>query len=168
MKIGNPKLIVTVRSNRRIDDCIETVSVFDTRVDDYWTEEQIDERNIGWFLSVQEMKEILNWNVNGDDGKYKFKWVKTVNGISEGRAYVYDVPNWVCDNWYCNIIQDSDGSYYCQMYVKDKEVDVLSQNVDTYESLRKAIMEKTGKDIRPMSGKMWDERGTKKLAYAHG
>ena len=41
-------------------------------------------------LTVQDMKETLNWNLNGDEKKYQFMWGKTAGGISEGRAYISD------------------------------------------------------------------------------
>ena len=87
--IANAKLVVTVRSEKS-DSAIQTVSVFDNRTHRYWSEEEIHERGIERFLDVQDMKETLNWNLNGDEKKYQFMWGKTAGGISEGRAYISD------------------------------------------------------------------------------
>lgn len=83
------KLVVTVEAHRGNGE-IRTISVFDNRTNEYWPEERIQERGISWFLSLGDMKETLNWNLNGDDSKYQFKWGQTGKGISEGRAYIFD------------------------------------------------------------------------------
>lgn len=83
------KLVISVESEGIHSGKIKTVSVFDNRTQQYWTEEQVKERGIVWFLSIEDMKQTLNWNLNGDDSKYQFKWGKTANGISEGKAYVF-------------------------------------------------------------------------------
>ena len=87
--IANAKLIVTVRSEKS-DRAIRTVSVFDNRTQRYWSEEEIHKRGIERFLDLQDMKQTLNWNLNGDEKKYQFMWGKTAGGISEGRAYISD------------------------------------------------------------------------------
>jgi hypothetical protein len=87
--IANAKLVVTVRSEKS-DSWIQTVSVFDNRTQHYWSEEEIRKRGIERFLDVRDMKETLNWNLNGDEKKYRFMWGKTAGGISEGRAYISD------------------------------------------------------------------------------
>lgn len=83
------KLVVTVEGHRKSGE-IHTVSVFDNRTNEYWSEERIQERGISWFLNLGDMRETLNWNLNGDDSKYQFKWGRTAKGISEGRAYIFD------------------------------------------------------------------------------
>lgn len=87
--IANAKLVVTVRSEKS-DRAIRTVSVFDNRTQRYWSEEEIYKRGIERFLDLQDMKQTLNWNLNGDEKKYQFMWGKTAGGISEGRAYISD------------------------------------------------------------------------------
>ena len=84
----NAKLVVTVESNKRTHE-IKTVSVFDNRTQEFWTEEKIKERGIQRFLNTDDMKETLNWNLNGDSSKYQFKWGMSGKEISEGRAYVF-------------------------------------------------------------------------------
>lgn len=83
------KLIVTVKSDKKRGKIL-TVSVFDNRAGEYWPEECIHKRGIVWFMNMDDMKETLNWNLNGDSSKYQFKWGQTAKGISEGRAYIFD------------------------------------------------------------------------------
>ena len=49
--LGNAKLIITIESNKKIKE-IRTESVFDNRIQDYWTEKQIQERGIVSFLNL--------------------------------------------------------------------------------------------------------------------
>ena len=86
--LKNAKLIIKILSDKS-KGTIETVSVFDNRNNEYWTKEQIKERGITWFLNVTDMKETLNWNLNGDGRKFQFKWGQSGKGISEGLAYVF-------------------------------------------------------------------------------
>lgn len=87
--INNAKLIVTVRSNKGSKE-IETVSIFDNRKDRNLTDEEIQERGVKSFLNLQDLKETLNWNLNGDSSKYQFKWGQSGKYDSEGRAYIFD------------------------------------------------------------------------------
>ena len=82
------KLVVTVESDR-CSGLINTVSVFDNRTDGYWSNEQIKERGISQFLSVSDMKETLNWNLNGDGSLYQFTWGQSSRKFSAGIAYVF-------------------------------------------------------------------------------
>ena len=85
--LNSAKLIITVESNKG-EKSIQTVSVFDNRTNENWTEERIAERNINWFSDTQDLKETLNWNLNGDSLKYQFKWGQS-GKRSEGRAYIF-------------------------------------------------------------------------------
>lgn len=87
--LNNAKLIVIVESDRKMRK-IKTVSVFDNRTQEYWTKEKIEERGIERFLNMEDMKETLNWNLNGDSKKYQFKWGQSTKTTSEGKAYIYD------------------------------------------------------------------------------
>lgn len=87
--LGNAKLIITIESNKKTKE-IRTESVFDNRIQDYWTEKQIQERGIVSFLNLDDLKETLNWNVNGDSLKYRFKWGQSGRNTSEGRAYIFE------------------------------------------------------------------------------
>lgn len=82
------KLVVTVESGR-CSGLINTISVFDNRTGDYWSSEQIKERGISQFLSVSDMKETLNWNLNGDSSLYQFKWGQSSRKFSAGIGYVF-------------------------------------------------------------------------------
>lgn len=87
--ISNAKLIVTVKSNKG-ENKIETVSIFDNRTNMNWTNEQIAERGVELFLNLEDLKETLNWNLNGDSSKYQFKWGQSSKCGSEGRACIFD------------------------------------------------------------------------------
>ena len=87
--LKNAKLIVKVESNKATND-IKTISVFDNRTKEFWTEKQIKERGITNFLDMEDIKETLNWNLNGDSSKYQFKWGQSYVGRSEGVAYIFD------------------------------------------------------------------------------
>lgn len=87
--LGNAKLIITLRSNKKTKE-IRTESVYDNRTQDYWTEKQIQERGIVSFLNLDDLKETLNWNLNGDSLKFQFKWGQSGKNTSEGYAYIFD------------------------------------------------------------------------------
>lgn len=83
------KLMISVESQKGTDR-IRTVSVYDLRTHKYWTSEQISERGIIWFLNINDLKETLNWNLNGDSLKYQFRWIRSLRDRSEGVAYIFD------------------------------------------------------------------------------
>lgn len=91
------KLVITVESYKDkpiVNDnphiTIRTVSVYDNRTNEFWNEERIKERGIVNFLNVEDLKETLNWNLNGDSSKYQFKWGQSIKSKSEGKAYIFD------------------------------------------------------------------------------
>lgn len=63
------KLVVTILSNRKTRR-LRTISVYDNRTCREWTEEQIAERGIWEFADTADLKTTLNWNLNGDPGRY--------------------------------------------------------------------------------------------------
>lgn len=83
------KLVVRVESDR-IAGKIRTISIFDNRTQKYWSEDQIRERGCEWFLDLDDLKETLNWNLNGDSSKYQFTWGQSTKEKSEGVAYIFD------------------------------------------------------------------------------
>lgn len=87
--ISNAKLIVTIKSKKK-ENKIEIVSVFDNRENNFWSNDRMLERGINNFLNLDDMKETLNWNLNGDSSKYQFKWGQSTRLESEGRAYIFD------------------------------------------------------------------------------
>lgn len=86
--IHSAKLIVAVESDKRTH-AIKTTSVFDNRTQEHWPEEKIRARGIETFLNVDDLKETLNWNLNGDASKYQFQWGQSGKERSEGRAYIF-------------------------------------------------------------------------------
>lgn len=83
------KLVVAVESNRETGR-IRTVSVYDNRTGSYWEPDRIAERGILCFMNMNDMKETLNWNLNGDGSKYQFGWGQSGKLSSEGKAYIFD------------------------------------------------------------------------------
>ena len=87
--LANAKLVVNIESDK-LTKKIKTVSVFDNRTQNYWTDEQIRKRGITRFLNLDDLKETLNWNLNGDSSRYQFKWGQSGKYISNGCAYIFD------------------------------------------------------------------------------
>lgn len=74
-----------VRSGRiDVDGC------FDNRTGKWWSKEEMVNRGLTWFLDLQNLKESLNWNLNGDDQKYQFVPEMTTKKALYGTAYIYD------------------------------------------------------------------------------
>ena len=90
--LKNAKLIVKIISDKEHKQ-ITAVSVHDNRTNSDWGEDRIKERGITHFLNMDDVKETLNWNLNGDSSKYQFGWGMTVNGVSDGYAYIFDQNN---------------------------------------------------------------------------
>ena len=87
--LNNAKLLVRVIGNKETKE-IKTMSVFDNREQEFWSPKRIQERGITEFLNMDDMKETLNWNLNGDSSKYQFKWGQSTKYMSEGVAYIFD------------------------------------------------------------------------------
>ena len=85
----NAKLVVRVESNKATKR-IKTISVFDNRSQEYWSAERIHERGIERFLDLDDLKETLNWNLNGDSSKYQFAWGQSGKEASDGIAYIFE------------------------------------------------------------------------------
>lgn len=86
--LNKAKLVIKVEGNKSTREII-TKSVFDNRTQSYWTDERIHERGIEKFLNMEDMKETLNWNLNGDSSKFQFKWGQSSKDSTEGLAYVF-------------------------------------------------------------------------------
>lgn len=91
------KLVITVESykNKPVTEDnlnlkIHTESVYDNRINRFWSDERIKERGIEYFLDLEDLKETLNWNLNGDSDKYQFVWGQSSKVKSEGKAYIFD------------------------------------------------------------------------------
>ena len=94
--LSKAKLVVTVESYKGKPIAIEnphitirTISVFDTRINEFWSEERIKERGIEGFMDLDDLKETLNWNLNGDSSQFQFVWGQSSKTKSEGKAYIF-------------------------------------------------------------------------------
>lgn len=87
--LNDAKLIIRVEGNKHTKEII-TRNVFDNRTQEYWSDEHIHERGIEKFLNMDDMKQTLNWNLNGDSSKYQFKWGQGTRDCTEGVAYIFD------------------------------------------------------------------------------
>ena len=88
-RLSNAKFIVRVESDKNTKQ-IKTVSVLNNRTNEYKDEKFIQDRGISWFLNLDDLKETLNWNLNGDSSKYVFKWGQSSKTKSDGVAYIFD------------------------------------------------------------------------------
>ena len=86
IKPSSDKLLLSVNPRLKI----KTISVFDNRTNTFWSEDRINKRGIKYFLDIFDLKETLNWNLNGDSSKYQFKWLQSGKEITEGVAYIFD------------------------------------------------------------------------------
>lgn len=86
--IKDAKFIVKVESSKDTNK-IKIVTIFDNRSQEYLTDEYIKERNVKHFLDLADLKETLNWNLNGDSSKYQFEWGWSGKDRSEGVAYIF-------------------------------------------------------------------------------
>lgn len=87
--IENAKFLVEIFSPKNSKFC-ETRSILDLRVNSYWDPEQIRERGVKNFNDLQDLRDTLNWNLNGDSAKYQFRWGQSRKSGSAGYAYVFD------------------------------------------------------------------------------
>ena len=88
-RLSNAKFIVRVESDKNTKQ-IKTISVIDNRTNEYKDEKFIQDRGISWFLNLDDLKETLNWNLNGDSSKYIFKWGQSSKTNSDGIVYIFD------------------------------------------------------------------------------
>lgn len=86
--LKNAKLVVTVIGDKHTKE-IRTTTVFDNRTMKELPDEYIKERGIEQFLNIDDMKETLNWNLNGDSSKYQFKWGQSNKETTQGQAYIF-------------------------------------------------------------------------------
>ena len=91
-RLSNAKFIVRVESDKNTKQ-IKTVSVLNNRTNEYKDEKFIQDRGISWFLNLDDLKETLNWNLNGDSSKYVFKWGQSSKTNSDGIVYIFDEAN---------------------------------------------------------------------------
>lgn len=87
--VENAKFLVEIFSPKNSKTC-ETRSILDLRIDAYWPPEQIRERGVKDFNDLQDLRDTLNWNLNGDSTKYQFRWGQSGKYGTTGYAYVFD------------------------------------------------------------------------------
>ena len=87
--VENAKFFVEVFSPKGSKFC-ETRSILDLRINSYWDPEQIRERGVKKFNDLQDLKDTLNWNLNGDSARYQFQWGQSGKSGSTGYAYIFD------------------------------------------------------------------------------
>ena len=99
----NYKLVVEIESNKTEQNRpIRVVSVYVRRTNQFWNIEQLEDRGLTgivaadtfnkWGQKIQSgldsLAETLNWNLNGDSSKYKFRWGQSGKSRSTGYAYI--------------------------------------------------------------------------------
>ena len=87
--VENAKFLVEIFSPKNSKFC-ETRSILDLRVGVYWDPEQIWERGVKNFNDLQDLRDTLNWNLNGDSSKYQFCWGQSGRNGTTGYAYIFD------------------------------------------------------------------------------
>lgn len=87
--LKDAKLVIKVLSDKKTKR-LTTVSIFDNRTNEFWSKDRIKSRGVEKFLNIDDLKETLNWNLNGDDSKYQFRWGQSGKETSDGYAYVFD------------------------------------------------------------------------------
>ena len=85
----NAKFLVEIFSPKSSKFC-ETRSILDLRINSYWDPEEILERGVRSFNDLQDLKDTLNWNLNGDPEKYRFQWGQSGKYGATGYAYIFD------------------------------------------------------------------------------
>ena len=85
----NAKFLVEIFSPKSSKTC-ETRSVLDLRINSYWDPEEILERGVKSFNDLQDLRDTLNWNLDGDSTKYQFKWGQSGKYGTIGYAYIFD------------------------------------------------------------------------------
>lgn len=69
---------------------VNVYAVCDLRSNEWWSFEKMNERGLLYsFLNEDDLKESLNWYLNGDSKKYKVKKMKS-KGTLEYVSFIYD------------------------------------------------------------------------------
>ncbi len=102
--LNNAKYIVEVVSNKISHD-IKIKSIFYKKADRYFTHDEIVKCGLRDYTysdsyykggqviyrtALDDLKEDLNWMLNGDSSKYQFEWGQSEKDTSVGTAYVFD------------------------------------------------------------------------------
>ena len=84
-----PTLTFIVSSNKKTSRII-TLGVFDNRTQEYWTTEHIISRGVSHFNDMDDMKDTINWCVNGDSTEYYVKKGPSRGLCTSWYVYVFD------------------------------------------------------------------------------
>ena len=84
-KINNFTYKVTLESDNATRR-LKTLSIVDNEGND--RSDLIEKRNLQWFIDMHDMEETLNWNLNGDQSKFKFQWWQGDKQTQLGYTYV--------------------------------------------------------------------------------
>lgn len=78
-KLEEAKYIVTVKDgiDKEKPEKEFTMSVYDIKNNEYWSEEKIASRGIQSFQDFNDAIETINWNLNGDTSRCFHRWVMT-------------------------------------------------------------------------------------------
>ncbi len=102
--IDKAKYIVEVISDKATHD-IKIKSVFDKKADRYLSHDEVVESGLRDYTysdshykdsqvvyrtALDDLKEDLNWMLNGDRDKYRFSWGQSGATTSSGTAYIFD------------------------------------------------------------------------------
>ena len=85
IKIKNFTYKVTVESDKATRQ-LRTLSI--EYKDGNGCNKLIESRGVGSFNDVNDMKDTLNWNLNGDSSKFQFQWGQSDKQTQLGYAYV--------------------------------------------------------------------------------
>lgn len=90
IEITMPKLIVTiVKSSNEKSFVVE--DVYDNRTCEEWTIEKIKEKGLfEIFSDKDDLKESLNWYLNGDSNKYRIAIKEKTKEKTTYRCFIYD------------------------------------------------------------------------------
>ena len=85
-----PKRIVTVESDKATREIV-LISIVNCEMNEDYTDKFKEMcPSCEAFKDLDDMKESLNWCLNGDSKKYEFKWVFVGKTKSIGEARIYD------------------------------------------------------------------------------
>lgn len=90
IEIKMPKLVITaMRYNNERGFLV--VDVYDNRTCEEWTVDRMKERGLLYgFLDKDDLKDSLNWYLNGDSNKYRIKIKERTKEKTTYTCFIYD------------------------------------------------------------------------------
>lgn len=90
IEIKMPKLVIMVTKNNDEKNFV-VEDVYDNRTCEEWTVDRMKERGLlDGFLDKDDLKESLNWNLNGDSDKYRIKIKERTKEKTIYTCFIYD------------------------------------------------------------------------------